>query len=110
MRFGRRALLLIAIAIVTIAPLLIPTGGLTTATDSTPSASARAAALLSKMTLDEKLQQLQLLADWQITDAEASAGVGAVFSLTDAAKINHLQHIAVEQSRLHIPILSAYDT
>ena len=62
------------------------------------------------MTLDEKLQQLQLLSDGQITDADAKAGVGSVFSLTDPAKINHLQHIAVEHSRLHIPILFAYDT
>ena len=38
------------------------------------------------------------------------AGVGGVFSLTDPVKINQLQHIAVEQSRLHIPILFAYDT
>ena len=66
--------------------------------------------LLRKMTLDEKLQQLQLLSDGQITDADARAGVGSVFSLTDPAKINHFQHIAVEQSRLHIPILFAYDT
>jgi beta-glucosidase len=62
------------------------------------------------MTVDEKLQQLQLLSDGQITDAEAKAGVGGVFSLTDAAKINHFQHVAVEKSRLHIPILFAYDT
>ena len=34
----------------------------------------------------------------------------AVFSLTDPAKIDHFQHVAVEQSRLHIPILFAYDT
>ncbi len=66
--------------------------------------------LLAKMTVDEKLAQLQLLADWQITDADAKAGVGGVFSLTDPAKINHFQHVAVEQSRLHIPILFAYDT
>ena len=66
--------------------------------------------LLSKMTLEEKLQQVQLLADWQATDVEAKAGVGAVFSLTDPAKINQLQHVAVEESRLHIPILFAYDT
>jgi beta-glucosidase len=66
--------------------------------------------LLSQMTLDEKLQQVQLLADWQVTDADAKAGVGSVFSLTDPDKINHLQHVAVEQSRLHIPILFAYDT
>jgi beta-glucosidase len=67
-------------------------------------------ALLSQMTVDEKLEQLQLLSDGQITDADAKAGVGGVFSLTDPAKINHFQHVAVEQSRLHIPILFAYDT
>jgi beta-glucosidase len=67
-------------------------------------------ALVSKMTVDEKLQQLQLLSDGQITDAAAKNGVGGVFSLTDPAKIDHYQHIAVEQSRLHIPILFAYDT
>jgi beta-glucosidase len=66
--------------------------------------------LLARMTVDEKLQQLQLLSDGQITDAEAKAGVGGVFSLTDPAKIDHFQHVAVEQSRLHIPILFAYDT
>ena len=67
-------------------------------------------ALLKKMTTKEKLQQVQLLSDGQVTDADAKAGVGGVFSLVDAARINELQHIAVEQSRLHIPILFAYDT
>src|SRR3954451_27817 len=66
--------------------------------------------LLRQMTVDEKLQQVQLLSDGQITDADAKNGVGGVFSLTDPAKIDHFQHIAVEQSRLHIPILFAYDT
>ncbi len=66
--------------------------------------------LLAKMTTAEKLQQVQLLSDGQITDADAKAGVGGVFSLTDPAKIDHLQHVAMTQSRLHIPILFAYDT
>jgi beta-glucosidase len=66
--------------------------------------------LLSQMTTQEKLQQVQLLSDGQITDADAKAGVGSVFSLVDPEKINHFQHVAVEQSRLHIPILFAYDT
>jgi beta-glucosidase len=70
----------------------------------------RVSALLRKMTVKEKLQQVQLLSDGQITDADAKAGVGGVFSLTDPAKIDHFQHVAVEQSRLHIPILFAYDT
>jgi beta-glucosidase len=67
-------------------------------------------ALISKMTLQEKLDQLTLLSDGQINDAEAAKPVGGVFSLTDPVKINHFQHIAVDQSRLHIPILFAYDT
>ena len=67
-------------------------------------------ALLAKMTLKEKLQQLQLLSDGQITDEDARAGVGGVFSLTDPAKINHFQQVAVNESRLHIPILFAFDT
>jgi len=70
----------------------------------------RVNSLVSRMTTEEKLQQVQLLADWQVTDADARAGVGSVFSLTDPAKINHLQHVAVEESRLHIPILFAFDT
>jgi beta-glucosidase len=67
-------------------------------------------ALLRKMNVDEKLQQVTLLSDGQITDKDAQAGVGGVFSLTDPAKIDHFQHVAVQQSRLHIPILFAFDT
>ncbi len=66
--------------------------------------------LLAKMTTEEKLQQVQLLSDGQITDKDAKAGVGGVFSLTDPAKIDHFQRIAMTKSRLHIPILFAYDT
>src|SRR3954451_10702132 len=66
--------------------------------------------LIRRMTLDEKLNQLTLISDGQINDAEAAKPVGAVFSLTDPAKIDHYQRIAVEQSRLHIPILFAFDT
>src|SRR4051794_4378847 len=47
--------------------------------------------LLRQMTLEEKLQQLQLLSDGQITDEDAKAGVGGVFSLVDPAKIDHFQ-------------------
>src|SRR5689334_266841 len=66
--------------------------------------------LLRRMTVEAKLQQVTLLSDGQITDKDAQAGVGGVFSLTDPTKIDHFQHVAVQQSRLHIPILFAFDT
>src|SRR5438128_526677 len=62
------------------------------------------------MTVDEKLQQVQLLPDFLVTPDDAQKGVGSVLSQTDPMKINELQHIAVEKSRLHIPILFAFDT
>jgi beta-glucosidase len=70
----------------------------------------RVDSLLGKMTLKEKLNQIQLLSDGQINEAEARNPVGGVFSLTTPALINKYQHIAVDESRLHIPILFAYDT
>ena len=66
--------------------------------------------LLSKMTLEEKLEQIQLLPDFLVTDAEVRNGLGSVLSVTDPARIRELQTIAVEQSRLKIPLLFAFDT
>ena len=81
-----------------------------TRTAADPGIETRVNSLLQQMTVKEKLQQLQLLSDGQITDADARAGVGSVFSLTDPTKINHFQQVAVKESRLHIPLLFAYDT
>jgi beta-glucosidase len=41
---------------------------------------------------------------------EARRPIGGVFSETDPVLINSYQHDAVDKSRLHIPILFAYDT
>ena len=75
-----------------------------------PAIERRINSLIRQMTLQEKLDQLTLLSDGQINDAEAAKPVGAVFSLTDPKLIDHYQQIAVQKSRLHIPILFAYDT
>lgn len=67
--------------------------------------------LLRRMTLDEKLGQLTLLSDGQMKENPAEARrVGGVFSETDPALINAYQRDAVQNSRLHIPILFAFDT
>ena len=71
---------------------------------------SRVNGLLSRMTLEEKLEQIQLLPDFLVTDDEVKRGLGSVLSQTDPKEINRLQHIAVDQSRLHIPMLFAFDT
>src|SRR5690348_15780804 len=45
--------------------------------------------LLSRMTLQEKLEQIQLLPDFLVTDDEVAKGLGSAFSITDPEKINH---------------------
>ena len=75
-----------------------------------PGIEARVNALLAQMTLQEKLEQIQLLPDFLVTDQDVRAGLGSMLSVTDPVTINRLQHIAVEESRLHIPMLFAFDT
>jgi beta-glucosidase len=72
---------------------------------------ARAESLLKQMTLDEKLGQLsQLFWDKTIIDDRIKKGeLGSYLFLTDAHEINRVQHVAVEQSRLHIPLLIGFD-
>jgi beta-glucosidase len=72
--------------------------------------SGKVNALVGQMTTHEKLEQLTLASDAQATTEDAEEGLGSVFSLVDPQKIDELQHAAVENSRLHIPILFAYDT
>jgi beta-glucosidase len=66
--------------------------------------------LLGKMTLDEKLQQIALLPDFKASDDEVRKGLGSILSITDPAIIREKQRIAVEESRLGIPLLFAFDT
>src|SRR3954452_3522412 len=120
MRLGRRTAAVVATTAVLGSLVAVAVAGSTRSSDAIALQRTRGPAdkgieqkvddLVKQMTLEEKLMQLQLDADWQATDDQARAGLGSVFSLTDPAKIDHLQHVAVEQSRLHIPILFAFDT
>src|SRR5918992_601378 len=60
--------------------------------------------------MEEKLEQIQLLPDFMVTEDEVRKGLGSVLSVTDPARIRELQRIAVEESRLKIPLLFAFDT
>ena len=75
--------------------------------------------LMSKMTLDEKLGQLNLPASGDIitgagsnnniTEKIKEGKVGGLFNIKSAEKIRAVQQIAVEQSRLKIPLLFGMD-
>jgi beta-glucosidase len=75
--------------------------------------------LMSKMTVDEKLGQLNLPGAGDITTGQAAnsniAGkikegkVGGLFNIKSVAKIKDVQKVAVEQSRLKIPLLFGMD-
>ena len=75
--------------------------------------------LLARMTLDEKVGQLNMTpADWNQTGPHAPAGgeqqvregkIGSFLGFWGAAPTREMQRIAVEGSRLHIPLLFAQD-
>lgn len=75
--------------------------------------------LMSKMTLDEKLGQLNLPGAGDITTGQASSSdiakkiregkVGGLFNIKGVDKIRAVQKIAVENSRLKIPLIFGMD-
>ncbi len=69
--------------------------------------------LLQKMTTEEKIGQLSQLfvfdAGQAVEKSVAMGEVGSLLFITDPAVINRLQHLAVEKSRLHIPLIFGYD-
>src|SRR5215216_2673666 len=118
-RFTRR----IAIAVATVMLSAGVAGGVVAATRSSDEAALaparqpadqaverRVDQLLGQMTLKEKLEQIQLLPDFKVTPDEIRRGLGSILSVTDPAQIREYQRIAVEESRLKIPLLFAFDT
>ncbi len=78
--------------------------------------AARADALIAKMTPQEKAGQLTQYFYFgdpanskRITDELTAGRAGSLLFVRDPAEINRLQRIAVEQTRLKIPLLFAFD-
>ena len=86
---------------------------------SNPALDARVEALLKKMTLEEKVGQLVQYSAGQPTgpgtgrtdyeDMIAKGQVSSLFNVVEPKQINAYQKIAIEKSRLHIPILFGLD-
>lgn len=75
--------------------------------------------LMSKMTLDEKIGQLNLPGAGDFTTGQTAntdigkkileGKVGGLFNISTAAKIRSVQQVAVEKSRLKIPLIFGMD-
>jgi len=80
-------------------------------------AHQKAKALLKQMTIEEKVGQMNqssgvvmpMLANEKPDNLIVEGKVGSILWLIDVKEINRLQHLAVDKSRLHIPILFAFD-
>jgi beta-glucosidase len=87
--------------------------GLAGAVLSAQTPAQRAEALLKQMTVDEKIGQMnQLFMFGEPKDFEAGiakGGYGSFLFVTEPAMMNQMQKIAVEKSRLHIPLIFAFD-
>ena len=66
--------------------------------------------LLAKMTLEEKIGQMnQVSGGYQFTDDIKAGKVGSILNIVDPVEINAVQRAAVENSRLGIPLLVSRD-
>jgi beta-glucosidase len=80
-------------------------------------AKQKAEVLLKQMTVDEKVGQLNEssgmvmpgLATEKPDELIAKGGAGSILWQMNVKEINRLQHIAIEKSRLHIPIIFGFD-
>lgn len=75
--------------------------------------------LIQKMTIEEKIGQMtQFTSDWDVTGPTMRQGykddiragkVGSIFNAFTAKYTRDLQRIAVEETRMHIPLIFGYD-
>lgn len=75
--------------------------------------------IMKKMTLEEKLGQLNLPASGDITTGQAQSSgiaqkiregkVGGLFNIREVQKIREVQRIAIEESRMKIPLIIGMD-
>lgn len=112
-RVCSRAILLSCLFVLSIAPCLVAQSTAMPAGE----AHRRAEELLKQMTVEEKIGQMNqasgvvapFLGTQKPDDLIVQGKAGSILWLIDVKEINRLQHLAVDKSRLHIPILFAFD-
>ena len=89
---------------------------LTASVSASASIDGRVDELVSKMTIEEKVGQLnqlfyftQFMKPEMVEPGIREGKIGSLLFVTDPAVINRFQKVAVEQSRLKIPLLFGFD-
>jgi beta-glucosidase len=110
-----RILILTLFAFAALQPSIDAATGPSSAQISDTEVNARVVALLKQMTLEEKIGQLsqQFVFDKsdevKVAEPVAKGQLGSLLFVTDPAVINHFQHLVVEETRLHIPLIFGFD-
>ena len=109
----------VVLCCVLLASVIAAQAGSPTAWGNDPQVEAKIDALLKQMTLDEKVGQLITYSQGAPTgpgtgrsnykEMVVQGKLGSIFNLTGADQTNEMQKIAVEKSRLHIPLLFGLD-
>jgi beta-glucosidase len=103
-------LFLFALAVAPLAPSQTSSSG---APPDDAAVRQRVEDLLKQMTMEEKLGQMNQLFAFgppaTFDEAVSKGQLGSLLFVTDPALINHFQHLAVEKSRLHIPLIFGFD-
>ncbi|QSR19044.1 beta-glucosidase BglX [Novosphingobium sp. KA1] len=118
-KFRRKALTGAALAATLAAsgPAMAQGKAAASAPPSEEAVRARADALIAQMTPEEKAGQITQYFDFtdspdearRVTDEMAAGRAGSLLFVHDPAELNRLQHIAVEKTRLKIPLLFGFD-
>ena len=113
-RFASRAAFVAGLALGAAPPLLAREAQ---TPENSTEVRARADALIAQMTPEEKAAQLSLyfyfpalgVMNKPAEEAIQTGMAGSVLFVTDPAEIDRLQHMAMDKSRLHIPMLFGFD-
>lgn len=122
LRFAQaRPRLLCLVGLLALLPAVLsaqaPTADASPADARTPNVEARIDALLQRMTVEEKVGQMTLRGrssrstdDPSLLEGEVRSGrIGLMLNIMDQEVVDRLQQVAVEESRLGIPILFGRD-
>lgn len=98
--------------LITAAAALFTLAACTEGGDKNAAIERKVERLLGEMTLEEKIGQMNQLSPWDYEDLAEKVRrgeVGSILNCTDPEQVNRIQRVAVEESRLGIPLIVARD-